>query len=128
MKVFIADDSPILRERLKMMLSDYPGVEIAGEAQNAPEAVQSIRKLKPDLVILDIRMPGGGGIEVLQCIKKDLPRIKVIVFTNYPYPQYRKKCMELGADFFFVKSIPFEEVMNAINESNYRNDGRKFAK
>jgi DNA-binding NarL/FixJ family response regulator len=70
MGVFIADDSPILRERLQMMLYEYPGVEIAGEAQNAPEAVQSIRKLKPDLVIQDIWMPGGGGIEVLQRIKK----------------------------------------------------------
>jgi DNA-binding NarL/FixJ family response regulator len=128
MKVFIADDSPILRERLKAMLSDLPEVEIAGQAHDTPEAIQSIKEMKPDVVILDIRMPGGSGIEVLQSIKKDRTDIKVIIFTNYPYPQYRKKCMELGADFFFAKSTPFEEVVNAINELNYRNDGRKFAK
>jgi len=127
MKIFIADDSLIIRERLKTMLSDFPEVEIAGQAKDTPEAIKSIQELKPNVVILDIRMPGGSGIEVLQTIKKDLPDIKVIVFTNYPYPQYRKKCMELGADFFFAKSTPFAEVVNAINELNYRNDGRKFA-
>jgi DNA-binding NarL/FixJ family response regulator len=128
MKVFIADDSPIIRERLKAMLSEVPQVEISGQAQDVPEAIKSIQELKPDVVILDIRMPGGSGIEVLKSIKEDLPDIKVIVFTNYPYPQYRKKCMESGADFFFAKSTPFEEVVNAINELNYHNDGRKFAK
>jgi|AntAceMinimDraft_16_1070373.scaffolds.fasta_scaffold38914_1 DNA-binding NarL/FixJ family response regulator len=127
MKVFIADDSPIIQERLMTMLSDITEVEIVGKAHDTPEAIKSIKELKPDVVILDNRMPGGGGIEVLQSIKKDLPRTKVIVFTNYPYTQYRKKFMELGADFFFSKSIQFEEIANAINELNYRNDGRRFA-
>ena len=111
MKVFIADDSPILRERLKTMLSDFPEVEIAGQAQDTPEAIKSIKELKPDVVILDVRMPGGSGIEVLQSIKKDRPDIKVIVFTNYPYPQYRKKCMDLGADFFFAKATSYCQML-----------------
>lgn len=115
MKVFIADDSPILRERLKTMLSDFPEVEIAGQAQDTPEAIQSIKELEPDVVILDIRMPGGSGIEVLQSIKKDRPDIKVIVFTNYPYPQYRKKCMDLGADFFFAKATESDLIPVAIS-------------
>jgi DNA-binding NarL/FixJ family response regulator len=127
MKVFIADDSLILCDRLQAMLADYSWVEVAGQAQNAHDAIESIHKLKPDLVILDIRMPGGSGIDVLQRIKKELPRIKVIVFTNYPYSQYRKRCMELGADFFFAKSTSFEEVVNAINELNCRKDGKRFA-
>jgi len=116
MKVFIADDSPILRERLKTMLSDFPEVEISGQAKDTPEAIKSIKELKPDAVILDIRMPGGSGIEVLQSIKKDRPDIKVIVFTNYPYPQYRKKCMNLGADFFFAKATESEEVPKVIEQ------------
>jgi len=116
MKVFIADDSPILCERLKTMLSDFPEVEISGQAKDTPEAIKFIKELKPDVVILDIRMPGGSGIEVLQSIKKDRPDIKVIVFTNYPYPQYRKKCMELGADFFFAKATESEEVPKVIEQ------------
>jgi DNA-binding NarL/FixJ family response regulator len=116
MKILIADDSPILRERLKTMLSDFPEVEIAGQAHDTPEAIKSIKELKPDVVILDIRMPGGSGIEVLQSIKKDRPEIKVIMFTNYPYPQYRKKCMNLGADFFFAKATESEEVPKVIEQ------------
>jgi DNA-binding NarL/FixJ family response regulator len=116
MKVFIADDSQILRERLKTMLADLPEVEIAGQAKDTPEAIQSIKELKPDVVILDIRMPGGSGIEVLQSIKKDRPGIKVIVFTNYPYPQYRKKCMEFGADFFFAKAAESDQIPLAVSE------------
>jgi len=116
MKVFIADDSPILCERLKTMLSDFPEVEISGQAKDTPEAIKFIKELKPDVVILDIRMPGGSGIEVLQSIKKDRPDIKVIVFTNYPYPQYRKKCMDLGADFFFAKATESEEVPKVIEQ------------
>jgi DNA-binding NarL/FixJ family response regulator len=116
MKVFIADDSPILRDRIRAMLSDFPDVEIAGQAKDTPEAIKSIQDLNPDLVILDIRMPGGSGIEVLQSIKKDRPDIKVIVFTNYPYPQYRKKCMDLGADFFFAKATESDQIPLVVSE------------
>ncbi len=110
MKVFIADDSLVLRERLAEMLSELPDVEILGYAQDVPEALTAIKTLHPDVVILDIRMPGGSGMDVLQDIKKDKQTPLVIILTNYPYPQYRKKCMDLGADFFFDKSTEFEKV------------------
>jgi len=110
MKVFIADDSTVLRDRLIEMLSELPGLEIIGHAQAVPEACASIKNLNPDVVILDIRMPGGSGIDVLQDIKKDKQSPLVIILTNYPYPQYRKKCLELGADYFFDKSTEFEKV------------------
>jgi DNA-binding NarL/FixJ family response regulator len=116
MKVFIADDSSVLRERLSEMLSELPGVEIMGYAQDVPGALTSIKTLQPDVVILDIRMPGGSGVDVLQDIKKDNKTPMVIVLTNYPYPQYRKKCMDLGADFFFDKSTEFEKVTAVFKE------------
>ena len=116
MKVFIADDSQVLRERLDEMLSELPGIEIMGYAQDVPEAITSIKKLNPDVVILDIRMPGGSGVDVLQDIKKKKNTPIVIVLTNYPYPQYRKKCMDLGADFFFDKSAEFEKVTKVFKQ------------
>jgi DNA-binding response OmpR family regulator len=61
-------------------------------------------------VILDIRMPGGSGMDVLQAIKREKQAPMVIMLTNYPYPQYRKKCLGLGADYFFDKSTEFEKV------------------
>ena len=116
MKVFIVDDSALVRERLIALISEYPEIEITGQAENAQEAINSIRKLKPDVVILDIRMPGGNGIEVLRNIKKYNSAPTVIILTNYPYPQYRKKCMEAGADYFFDKSTEFHKIIEVIKK------------
>jgi len=111
MKVLIVDDSKVVRERLITMFSELKGVEVIGQAEDSAEAVEAIQKSKPEAVILDIRMPGGSGIDVLKRIKKEKPNLLVIMLTNYPYPQYRKKCMDAGADFFFDKSTEFEKVI-----------------
>jgi len=116
MKVFIADDSAAVVERLITMLSELPQVEIMGQAQDALEAIKAIRQLNPDVVILDIRMPGGNGIDVLKDIKSNKPAPVVIMLTNYPYPQYRRKCKALGADFFFDKSTEFEKVTEVLGQ------------
>jgi DNA-binding NarL/FixJ family response regulator len=109
-RVLIVDDSALIRERLKTMLSEIAGVEIVGESEDKMEAIASNERLHPDVVILDIRLPTGDGIEVLQHIKRDTPSVIVIMLTNYPYPQYRQKCLKAGADFFFDKSTEFEKV------------------
>jgi DNA-binding NarL/FixJ family response regulator len=116
MKVFIADDSAVVRERLTEMLSELPEIEIIGQAEDGLEAINLIEKLNPDVVILDIRMPRGNGIDVLQNIKKNNPSLIVIMLTNYPYPQYRKKCMKAGADYFFDKSTEFEKVTEMLKK------------
>jgi CheY-like chemotaxis protein len=110
-KVYIVDDSEVVIERLQAMLSELKEIEIIGQARTPFEAMSGIRKLKPDAIILDLRMPGGSGIDVLVDIKKDKLVSTVIILTNYPYPQYRKKCMEAGADFFFDKSTEFERIL-----------------
>ena len=69
---------------------------------------------KPDVVILDIRMPDGSGIDVLQTIKQGEPAPAVIVLTNYPYPAYRQKCLQAGADFFLDKSTEFDQIPELI--------------
>jgi DNA-binding NarL/FixJ family response regulator len=114
MRLFIADDSEILRVRLVDMLSEIEGIEIIGQAQESLDAIESIQKLNPHVVILDIRMPRINGIKVLEAIKKDDESPTVIIFTNYPYPQYRKRCMDLGADFFFDKSTEFEKLIDTV--------------
>ncbi len=114
MRIFIADDSELLRVRLVNMLSEIEGIEIIGQAQDSLSAIESIEKLDPHVVILDIRMPQGNGIKVLETIKKNLESPKVIIFTNYPYPQYRKRYMDAGADFFFDKSTEFEKLFDTV--------------
>jgi len=116
MKVLIVDDSVILRDRLREMLSGIQGIEIIGEVQDEFEAIEFTKKLKPDMVILDIRMPRGNGFGVLQYIKKEQPDTIVIMLTNYPYPQYRKKCMDLGADYFFDKLTEFERIPEMLKQ------------
>ncbi len=120
MKVFIADDSAVVRERLVEMLSELPGIEIVGQAQGGLEAINAIMQLKPDAVILDIRMPGGNGIDVLRNIKKRYGSPVVIMLTSYPYPQYRKKCMDAGADYFFEKSSEFDSVTEVLEQLTQR--------
>ena len=116
MKVFIADDSPIVYERLINMLSKLKGIEIIGKAQDVDEATNSIQRLKPDAVILDIQMPGGSGIDILKHIKKEQPATVVIILTNYPYPQYRQRCMDEGADFFFDKSTELDKITRVFKQ------------
>lgn len=111
MRVLIVDDSPILRDRVAAMLSEVSrGIELVGEAGDAFVAMDAIRGLKPDAVILDISMPGKTGIDVLREIKGNPESPLVMILTNYPHPQYRKRCKDLGADFFFDKSTEFCKV------------------
>jgi len=115
-KVLIVDDSKIVCNGLREMFINIADLVVVGEAHNADEAVKAISELKPDVVILDIRLPGPSGIEVLKDIRdKKLP-IRVIMLTNYPYPQYRKKCEELGADYFFDKVTEIEKVTEVIEQ------------
>jgi DNA-binding NarL/FixJ family response regulator len=121
-KTFIADDSLNVRNGLIALLSQIEGIEIIGQAQNVHEAIDSIREVKPDVVILDIKMPGGSGVDVLRHIKKEQPSTVVIILTNYPYPQYRQECMDEEADFFFDKAIEIGkavEVCKRLVQSSY---------
>ena len=124
MRVFIADDSVLVRERLNDLLLNVPTVEVVGQAGNKDEALRLIPDCKPDVVILDIRMPGANGIEVLKIIKTLYPSFVVIMLSNYPYPQYREKCMKEGADYFFDKSTEFKKVAEVLGNmiaENHRN-------
>jgi DNA-binding NarL/FixJ family response regulator len=116
MKVLIVDDSKIVCNGLQQMLINIADVEIVGQANNAQDAIQSISESKPDVVILDIRMPGLNGIDVLKDIRAKKLSCRVIMLTNYPYPQYREKCQAMGADYFFDKVTQIEEIPKVIEE------------
>ncbi|MEJ2233922.1 MAG: response regulator transcription factor [Syntrophobacterales bacterium] len=109
-RVYVVDDSDFVRERLIEMLSELEEVEIVGGTGDPQEALAAIGEMLPDAVILDIRLPGRSGVEVLRDLKKEEPSPIVIILTNYPYPQYRKECTEAGADHFLNKSTEFNEI------------------
>lgn len=110
MRVYVVDDSPLVRERLVSLLSEVDGVDVVGSAASAEEGIAGITAHEPDVAILDIRMPAGSGISVLEKIRAREKPPTIIMLTNYPYPQYRRKCMEAGADYFFDKSSEFHKV------------------
>lgn len=110
MKVFVADDSPAVRIRVIKLLSEIKGVEVIGQAGDAPEALEAIRRLKPDALILDIHMPSGSGIDILRETQQEPSPPLAIMLTNYPYAQYRERCMRAGASYFFDKSNEFEKI------------------
>jgi DNA-binding NarL/FixJ family response regulator len=116
MKVFIADDSKIVVDRLADLLRDVRGVEVAGQAGDALEAVRCIRQVNPDAVILDLQMPGGSGLDVLRAIRPDHPGLYVLICTNYAYPQFREKCLSAGANYFLDKSTEFEKIPDILRE------------
>ena len=116
MTVFLVDDSAVVRERLADALSGLPTGQVIGHAQGVAEAVEAIRRIKPDVVILDLHLSEGNGIQVLQEIKKGSTAPIVIVLTNCAYPQYRKRCLEAGAEFFFDKSLEFDMVRNVLQQ------------
>jgi len=116
MKVFIADDSKIVVDRLADLLGDVRGVEVAGQAGDALEAVRCIRQVNPDAVILDLQMPGGSGLDVLRAIRPDHPGLYVLICTNYAYPQFREECLSAGANYFLDKSSEFEKIPDILRE------------
>ena len=113
--VYIVDDSDVMRERLAELASDIAGIEVTGQSANPFDALNRIKEEHPDIVILDIRLPGKNGIEVLKDIKKESPAPIVIMITNYPYRQYRQGCMAAGADYFFSKTDEFETIRETLS-------------
>jgi DNA-binding NarL/FixJ family response regulator len=112
--VYIVDDSEVMRKRLAESVTDVAGVEILGQSGDPFEALDTIIKAHPDVVILDIRLPGRSGIDVLKDIKKESIAPIVIMITNYPYRQYRQGSMAAGADYFFSKINEFDMIRETL--------------
>ena len=118
--VLIADDSAPLRGRLREMLGHRPGIKVVAEAEDAEGTVTAIRMVEPQAVILDLRMPGGGGFKVLEMLRGADPRPKVIVLTNFVDPPFRKKCLAGGADHFLDKSAEFDQVATLLEDLSHQ--------
>jgi DNA-binding NarL/FixJ family response regulator len=110
MRVLLADDSALIRERLKDMLSVFQQVEIVGSFENGTETLQALRSLKPDLAIIDLKMPGLSGLDVLSVIRKENSTLKFIILTFFSSGYYRQMAIQAGVDYFLSKVDDFEKV------------------
>lgn len=116
MKLFVADDSSIIRERILRLLTNIPNAQVVGQAADGVETLRGIPETSPDLVILDLKMPKGDGLEILPLIKGLPLPPKVMVLTNYATQRHRAACTKLGADYFFDKSTEFEKAIEVIED------------
>jgi DNA-binding NarL/FixJ family response regulator len=113
-KVLVADDHPVVREGLTAMLSREADIEVVGEAQDGREAIAKARALRPDIVLMDLRMPGIDGIEAMRQIKTENPVVKFIILTTYDNDEYIFKGIEAGARAYLLKDAPRGELFKAI--------------
>ncbi len=114
MKLLIVDDNIKYRERLASIISMIKGIEVAGQAGSVPEAIDALKRIEIDAVILDILMPGGSGLDVLHACKSISPAPLVIMFTAASMSEYRDKCFVLGADYFFEKSRDVKNMISVL--------------
>lgn len=108
--MLIVDDAEFIVERITEMVGDIPGIGTVATAQNYEGAVHFIREHTPEIVLLDINLPGKSGIEVLKDCRKDIPGSAIVMITNQGNPYYKKQCMQLGADYFIDKTKEFETI------------------
>lgn len=113
-RVLIADDSRVVQRYLGLGLGLIPGAELAGRAFNTEDALCRVRKMRPDLLVLDIEMPSTSGLAVLKAIPFDEARPLIFVLTLHASPVLARHCLALGADRFFGKDNDLPELLNAI--------------
>jgi DNA-binding NarL/FixJ family response regulator len=113
-RVLLADDHALVREGTRRLLETEKDVEVIAEAANGEEAVEATKRLHPDIAIMDIAMPGMGGIEATRAIKVYCPETAVLVLSAYDDEPYLMKLLEVGAAGFLLKNVHGKELISAI--------------
>ncbi len=113
-RILVTDDHPVVRAGLSGMLSGEPDFEVVGEAQNGKEAVAFVGELKPDVVLMDLRMPEMDGVTAIGHIKSDHPDVHILVLTTYESDADILRAIETGATGYLLKDTPREELFGAI--------------
>ncbi len=113
-RIILADDHVILRQGTRQLLEHESDMDVVGEASDGAEAVELVSELKPDVVIIDVAMPGMNGIEATKKIKEILPGTKILVLTGYDYDEYIFSLLEIGAAGYLLKDVSGDELVGAI--------------
>jgi DNA-binding NarL/FixJ family response regulator len=113
-RIVIADDHPIVREGLAAVLNSQQDMSVIGEAETGMQAVDLYRKLRPDVLLLDLRLPELDGIEVTTRIRKDFPKARVMILTTYSGDEYIFRALQSGVSSYLLKTIPKRDLLEAI--------------
>ena len=113
-RVLIVDDHPMVRRGLRSLLSAYPDIQIVGEAEDSTSALRAATELTPEIILLDIQLPGLDGVEIAQQLRRIAPTTKVIALTAYDNEQYVFNAMRAGAYAYLLKRTSDETVVEAV--------------
>jgi DNA-binding NarL/FixJ family response regulator len=117
-KVFLADDSAMIRERVAAMLAAR-AMDIVGEAETPEASIRGILEAHPDVVVLDVQLEGGTGLQVLRAVREVEPEIAFVVFSNNAGPAYRKRYLGEGAQRFLDKTTEFDQLVAAVEHASH---------
>jgi two-component system invasion response regulator UvrY len=115
-KIFIGDDHAIVREGLKQIVAETSDMVVAGEAANGQQVLEQVRKGDWDLILLDIAMPGRGGLDILKQLRRERPKLPVLMLSMYPEEQYAVRALKAGASGYLTKESAPEELIAAIRK------------
>ena len=115
-RIVIVDDHPLFRKGLQEMIDSDGTFAVCGEAGNAPEAMEIIRKLNPDLAIVDLSLPGANGIELIKNIRAEFPKLPILVLSMHDESLYAVRALRAGADGYVMKHEAMANVIHAIRE------------
>ena len=113
-KVLIADDQELIRQSLQIVLDSKPEIEVTDIAANGQEVIRSIRKNRPDVILMDIRLPKMDGVQCTKIIKENYPDIKIIILTTFEDDEYVYTALKFGASGYLLKGVSMDELENAI--------------
>ncbi|MDH3256276.1 MAG: response regulator transcription factor, partial [Nitrospinota bacterium] len=115
-KILIADDHPLFRQGLKNAFSETPDIEVVREAENGNDVLGKVREQDLSLVLLDISLPGKGGLEVLKQLKAEHPKIPVLILSVYPENQYAVRFIKAGASGYLSKESSIDTLLEAVRK------------
>jgi DNA-binding NarL/FixJ family response regulator len=113
-RLVIADDHHLVRRGLRSMLAGEPDLEVVGEAENGREALELCRELRPDLVLMDVRMPQMDGLQATRAIKGELPATNILMVTTHESPEYLVEALKTGAAGYVLKDASRRQLIDAI--------------
>lgn len=113
-KVLVADDQELIRQSLQIVLESKENIQVTGAAADGQEVIQCIRKEKPDVVLMDIRMPKMDGVQCTKIIKENYPQIKIIILTTFDDDEFVYNALKYGASGYLLKGISMDELVKAI--------------
>jgi len=113
-RVLLVDDHALLREGTRALLREAPDIEVVAEASAGEEALALARRLRPGVILLDIRLKGLGGVDVARALRRDLPAVKVVMLTAYHYEQYVRALIAIGVHGYLLKNASGKELIAAV--------------